>query len=211
MSFAKDSNVASHESPSGGTRWLRFAATILGTGAIAAAMVALTAQGVLAASFSISGTPFVVTADSLDGTGFEQFATLDTMPENSPNAGDTGGQVVVVVSAIQSAKLTNLCQSISLGGAFLKITAGNAGTPVSATTLVVDSDQISGEASFSNIAIGQDASTLTEVPNVTGNLGVFGQQADTVSIKNLRQNNFATTAAVFTLPHLNISFTDTGC
>jgi hypothetical protein len=27
----------------------------------------------------------------------------------------------------------------------------------------------------------------------------------------VRQNNFATTAGQFTLPHLHISFSDTGC
>jgi Family of unknown function (DUF6230) len=195
----------------GRTRWLRFGATLMLTGVAAATLVVLTAQGVLAASFSISGTPFVVTATALDGTGFEQFATLDTMPENSPNAGDTGGQIVVIVSAIHEAQLTNLCQSVSLGGAFLKITAGDAGTRVTATTLVTDSDQISGNGSFTNIEIGNDASTLTQVPGVTGNLGVFSQQADTVHIDNVRQNNFATTAAVFKLPNLHIAFSDTGC
>lgn len=196
----------------GRTRWLRFAVAFIGTGAIAAALVTLTAEGVLAASFSISGTPFVVTADELNGTGFEQFAALDNMPENSPNAGDTGGQILVVVSAIKEAKLTNLCQSIELPGTFLKITAGDAGTPVSATTLVVDSDQITGgEATFTNISIGQDSSTLDKVPGVAGPLGVFGQQADSVRITNLRQNNFATTAGTFTLPNLHISFSDTGC
>jgi hypothetical protein len=195
----------------GRTHWLRFLGTMGATGAVAALLVGLTAQGVLAADFSISGLPFTVTATNLDGTGFEQFATLDTMPDNSPNAGNTGGQIVVVVSAIQSAQLTNLCQSINLGGAFLKITAGDNGTPVSATTLVVDSDQISGDASFQNIAIGQDASTLNKVTGVTGNIGVFGQQADHVTIQNLRQDNFATTAASFTLPHLSITFSDTGC
>jgi len=194
-----------------GTRWLRFGITMLATGVAAVALVGLTAEGVLAASFSISGTPFTVTSTQLQGTGFEQFAALDNMPDNSPNAGDTGGQIVVVVSAIKNATLTNLCQSISLGGTNLKITAGDAGTPVSATTLVVDSDQISGNASFTNISIGQDSSTLTEVPGVTGPLGVFGQQADTVKITDLRQNNFATTAGTFTLPHLKIVFSDTGC
>lgn len=212
MSFEEGTNEApTQETRRGHTRWLRFAATFVGTGAVAATLVALTAQGVLAAEFSISGLPFTVTASQLDGTGFEQFATLDQMPDNSPNTGDTGGQVVVVVSVVGSGKLTNLCQSISLGGAFLKITAGDGGTPVTAKNLVVDSDAISGDASFKNIAIGQDASTLTKVPGIHGNIGIFSQQADTVQIKNLRQNNFATTAAMFTLPNLKIAFTDSGC
>jgi hypothetical protein len=195
----------------GKTRWRRFAVMFGASGAVAAVMVALTAQGVIAAQFSLSGMPFTVTADRLDGTGFEQYATLDEMAPDSPNAGDTGGQLVLVVSAINSAKLTNLCQSIDLGGEFLKITAGDRGTPVSAKTLIVDSDQLSGNADFNKINIGQDASTLNEVPGATGNLGVFGQQADTVTITNLRQQNYATTAATFTLPNLHLSFTSTGC
>ncbi|MEO3777414.1 DUF6230 family protein [Micromonospora sp. B11E3] len=180
-------------------------------GAGAAAMVMLTAQGVLGAQFAIPGMPFVVTADELSGTGFEQFATIDHMIEDSPNQGDTGGQVVVIVSAIDQAELTNLCQSISLGGMHMKLTAGGNRRPVSARTLVVDSDEISGNASFRSIDIGQDASTLDKVPGVRGNPGVFGQQADTVVITGLRQNNYATTAAVFTLPNLRMRFASDGC
>ena len=195
----------------GGIRWKRFAGMLSITGALAAGLVVLTAEGVLAAQFSISGMPFVVTADRLDGTGFEQYATIDHMIEDSPNEGDTGGQVVVIVSAIDSAKLTNLCQSVSLGGKFLKITAGNGKDPVSAKTLIVDSDLISGDATFNKINIGQDSSTLDQVPGVRGGEGVFGQQADTVQIINLRQNNYATTAATFKLPHLRMTFTDDGC
>ena len=49
------------------------------------------------------------------------------------------------------------------------------------------------------------------MPGVKGGEGVFGQQADTVQIVNLRQNNYATTAATFKLPHLRMTFTDDGC
>jgi hypothetical protein len=195
----------------GRTRWRRFAAMMTATGALGAAMLMLTAQGVLAAQFSISGMPFVVTADRLEGQGFAQFATMDYMAEGSPNAGDTGGQVVVIVSAIDRAELTNLCQSINLGGMYMKLTAGSATRPVKARTLVVDSDIISGNAEFRRIDIGQDASTLDRVPGVTGHIGVFGQQAEHVVITNLRQNNYATTAATFSLPNLHMSFSSTGC
>ncbi|NJC68503.1 cholesterol esterase [Planosporangium thailandense] len=197
--------------PHGKVRWRRFTAMMVAAGAVAGTLVALTAQGVLAAQFSLSGMPFTVTATRLDGTGFEQFATLDHMAPGSPNEGSTGGQLVLVVSAIDRATLTNLCQSIDLGGEHLKITAGTGNTPVTARTMVVDSDLITGDASFDHIDIGQDASTLKAVPGVTGNIGVFGQQARTVTIKNLRQNNFATTAAQFTLPGLHLSFTSDGC
>jgi hypothetical protein len=203
--------AAPPEQPRSGVRWRRFAATLGVAGLGTAGMMVLTAQGVLGAQFAISGMPFTVTADKLTGTGFEQFATLDQMIPDSPNQGDTGGQVVVIVSAIDKAELTNLCQSISLGGTNLKITAGGNGKPVSARTLVVDGDEVAGNASFKNINVGQDASTVDQVPGVAGNPGVFAQQADTVTITNLRQNNYATTAAVFTLPNLHMSFSSDGC
>ncbi|GAA1945369.1 DUF6230 family protein [Kitasatospora viridis] len=174
-------------------------------------LMAMTAQGVLGAQFAISGMAFTVTADHLHGDGFEQFGDMDNMIPNSPNQGNTGGQVLVAVSAIKQGWLTNLCQSVNLGGTNLKITAGDAGTPVTANGLTTDSDLLSGDASFKNIQIGGDASTFNEVPGVQGNQGVFGQQADTVDILNLRQDNYATTAAKFNLPHLRLSFSDTGC
>jgi hypothetical protein len=56
--------------PTGGrVRWKRFAGMLTVTGALAAGMVALTAQGVLASQFSISGMPFTVTADSSRAPG----------------------------------------------------------------------------------------------------------------------------------------------
>jgi len=201
----------------GGVQWRRFAVMLGLTGAATAGLIALTATGVLAANFSISGMPFVVAASELNGQGFEQFATLDTTREGNPNLADEGGQKVLIVSAINSATLTNLCQSVSLGGAYMKITAGDNGTPVSAKALVVDSDQINGNADFTNIEVGGDAGTYDKVKNpntgqqVTGPDYVFGQQADAVQIKNLWQNNYSTTAAKFTLPHLRMSFSTTGC
>ena len=171
----------------------------------------LTAQGVLAAQFAISGIPFTVTSGHLDGTGFEQFGFIDNMPAGSPNAGDTGGQVFVVVSVIGTAQLSDLCQSINLGGTNLKITAGGGSSKVNATTLVADSVDVSGNFVFKNINIGQDASTFTAVPGVVGPIGDFGQQADTVTIDGLHQVNFATTAAAFTLPNLHLFFDANGC
>jgi len=206
-----------HVPAAGGVRWKRFGGMLALTGAVTAGLVALTASGVLAANFSISGMPFTVTATNLHGDGFEQYATLDSMIDNSPNAGDTGGQMVLIVSAINQAQLTNLCQSVSLGGVNLKITAGDNGNKVQARALVVDSDLISGDADFQNINVGQDASTFNKVTDpatgktIKGGEGVFGQQADTVDINNLRQNNYATTAARFTLPHLRMAFTADGC
>ena len=217
--MAPSSDVPSHdteppaaETPTrpGRTRLRRAAVMAVPAVAVTATLMVLTAQGALAAQFSISGMPFTVTADRLQGTGFEQFGGLDNMADNSPNAGNTGGQVLVVVSAIKSATLTNLCQSVDLGGINLLIKAGSGSTKVTATDLTTDSTELSGDASFGNIEIGNDASTLTKA-GVQGKKGVFSQQSDTVHINNLRQTNYATTAAVFTLPGLNLSFSDKAC
>lgn len=173
-------------------------------------LMTLTAQGVLATQFSISGMPFTITATSLHGDGFEQFGSLDHMVKNSPNQGHTGGQVLVAVTAIKSAQITNLCQSVDLGGINLVIHAGDGGTPVTAENLTTDSDMMSGDASFSNIEIGGDASEYTKA-GVPGRPGVFGQQADTVDMVNVNQHNYASTAASFKLPHLKLAFSSKGC
>ncbi|MFD5400155.1 DUF6230 family protein [Streptomyces griseorubiginosus] len=177
---------------------------------ITAGLAIMTAEGALGVQFAISGMPFTVTATELNGTGFEQFGGLDNMADNSPNAGDTGGQVLVMTSAIKNATLTKLCQSVDLGGTNLLIKAGQGTKKVEATDLTTDSTELSGDASFDHIEIGNDASTLTKA-GVKGPLGVFSQQADTVYIANLRQTNYATTAGVFKLPGLKMSFSSSGC
>ncbi|MEU9477613.1 DUF6230 family protein [Streptomyces sp. NPDC048191] len=177
---------------------------------VVAGLAVLTAQGALGVQFAISGMPFTVTATELNGTGFEQFGGLDTMADGSPNAGDTGGQELIVTSAIKNATLTKLCQSVDLGGTNLLITAGSGADKVIASDLTTDSTELSGDAAFNNIEIGNDASTLTKA-GVKGPIGVFSQQADTVHIGNLRQTNYATTAGVFKLPGLKLRFSDSGC
>ena len=48
-----------------------------------------------------------------------------------------------------------------MGPITLRSPARGVGTPVSADNLIVDADQQSGNATFHNITIGQDAGTLT--------------------------------------------------
>lgn len=196
--------VSSGISLRGHTRWSRFTLLMLPALGIAALLIVLTSQSVLAVSFSLSGTPFVVTANELRGQGFEQFGVIDhskisDLPGHS-------SQIVLAENAIRTATLTNLCQSVSIFGVTMRITAGAGGAPVRGTDLVVDADQLSGNASFTHIDIGQDASTLTQVPGVQGTAGSFAMQAATVTITHLHQHAYATTAGTFTLPGFNLSF-----
>lgn len=205
-----ESGSAAGQGRRGRVRLRRAAVMAIPATAVAAGLMIATAEGALGVQFAISGMPFTVTATELNGTGFEQFGGLDNMAEDSPNAGDTGGQVLIVTSAIKNATLDHLCQSVDLGGTNLLITAGSGSDKVQATDLTTDSTELSGNASFNNIEIGNDAGTLDKA-GVQGPKGVFSQQADTVRIANLRQTNYATTAGVFKLPGLKLRFSDQGC
>jgi hypothetical protein len=187
----------------GRVRWRRFAITLVPAFALAVLLMLLSTEAVLAVSFSISGEPFTVTASLLKGYGFEQFPVVDHSVVNDlPGHRD---QVSLEATAIRSAKITNLCQSVRIGPISMVIKAGNGGTPVSATDLVVDADRFSGKkAKFTHLSQGEDASDLNQVPGVRGPAGAFALQAATVTITGLRQHAYATTAGTFTLPGFSL-------
>jgi hypothetical protein len=184
------------------TRWRRFAALAVPATIAAGGLLAGTAEGVLAASFAVSGQNFKVSAESLDAEGFAQFASTAT--------GEDGEHHPVAPAGIRSATLSNLCQSVvvptPLGDITLRITAGGA-KPITATNLVMDADQLAGDATFTDIELGRDASTLDRVPGHTGPRGRFGQQAATVHLDNLKVRAWKTTAGTFTLTGMRLSTT----
>jgi hypothetical protein len=189
---------SSKQQSQGKVRWRRFAIVAVPAIAVAGILVGLTAEGAIASSFSVSGQEYTVTATKLYGTGFVQFGT--ELPQG-------GKELPVIESGINSAQLTDLCQGVTVGPLTIRLTAGNAGTPVSASNLIVDaSSQTGSQAVFHNIVIGQDASTLNEDPGTTGGGGAFGEQADSITIDNLVQNTWLTTAGTFTLPNLSLGF-----
>ncbi len=201
--MASSDNVTPIRPGYGRVRWRRFGLIMLPAAAVAAAMIGLTTQGAIASSFAVSGQQFVVTATKLNGTGFEQYGTIHRNVD--------GRDVPVAVSVIRSATLSHLCQSVTIFGHTLRITAGGGGTPVTASNLVVDATDLSGNATFSNISVGQDASTLTQVPGTAGQAGGFGQQADSVTITRVRQVAWGTTVGTFTLPGFHLKVGGSAC
>jgi hypothetical protein len=196
-------SVQNNNKQAGRVKWRRFAYVAVPAGAIAAILIGLTAKGAIASSISVSGEEYMVTANQLNGTGFVQFG-------NELNSDQGGGKTAaepVVESGINSATLASLCQSVKVGPMTMRLTAGTGSTPVSVSNLVVDTTSQSGtSATFHNIAIGQDASTLDKDGSEAGAAGGFGQQADSIQITNLVQDTWLTTAGTFTLPALHISF-----
>ena len=182
----------------GRVKWRRFALVAVPAVIVAGALIGLTAEGAIASSISVSGEQYLITASKLTGTGFEQFGG---------QVAGTSGTQPVIISAIHSATLTNLCQSVSIGPITLHLTAGGGGTPVTAQNLVVDaSGQTGSQAVFHNISIGLDSGTLNEDPGADGASGGFGQQADSMEIDHLVQHTWLTTAGTFTLPDLSLGF-----
>ncbi|MGW0835615.1 DUF6230 family protein [Streptomyces prunicolor] len=201
----------------GGTRWKRFAVVMVPSVAATACIGVALAQGALAASFSVSGQSFKVTADSLEGKGFAQYGALDS------GYTLTGGSALhpVAVSSFKSAKITNMCQSVVtpnipvFGSVSLVLRAGGSGTPVEADNLYIDVEDLSADAVFHNIDIGVAAgNTGTDKggqgPGMKGgkeaaNPYGFAQQAESVELTKVQQTAWATTAGTFKLSGLKMS------
>ncbi len=184
----------------GRTNWRRFAVAAVVPAAAATALVVGMANGAFAASFAISGQSFKISADKLEGNGFAQYGGSEQKVD--------GSGVPVAISGISSAKLYNLCQSVKTPGLPISLTirAGrDEAKPAAATNLLIGVSELSGDAEFTDINIGQDASTLgLGGKDAHGAKGAFGQEAKSVTITGLKQTAVSTTAGTFTLSGLNL-------
>ncbi|WP_282794220.1 DUF6230 family protein [Streptomyces sp. CC224B] len=192
----------------GGTRWKRFAVVMVPSVAASAAIGVALSQGALAASFSVSGQQFKVTAKQLDGTGFVQYGALDE---------GAGKDRPVAVVGMDEAHIRNLCQSVVVpiplfGNVSMKLTAGGKGSPrVYAKRLYIDADDLRANAEFTNIDIGVSVDRTTKGPGP--NPGdkkkyrpdSFAQQAEKVRFTDVKQRAWATTAGTFKLSGLHMS------
>ncbi|OIJ67695.1 DUF6230 family protein [Streptomyces mangrovisoli] len=194
----------------GGTRWKRFAVVMVPSVAATAAIGVALAQGALAASFSVSGQSFKVSADKLEGTGFEQYGAIDT---GYALDGSSAIQPVAV-SAFKSAKIYNMCQSvvtpnIPVFGKVSLILKAGADKPVEADNIYIDVADLNADATFTNIDIGVAAKDAAKGPGIhTGdktNPYGFSQQADSATLTNVQQTAWATTAQTFKLSGLHMS------
>ncbi|WP_333769181.1 DUF6230 family protein [Streptomyces sp. IBSBF 2435] len=189
----------------GGTRWRRFAVVMVPSVAATAAIGVALAQGALAASFSVSGQQFKVTAETLHGEGFEQYGALDVPSGKGP--------VPVAVSAFTDATITGLCQSVviptPIGDVTLKLKAGtNPKNPVVAHNLYIDLDQLDADATFNHINIGVAAGSTTYGPGIdnkkTTDPGSFAQEAESADLVNVHQTAWGTSAGTFKLAGLSL-------
>ncbi|RDG32810.1 DUF6230 family protein [Streptomyces corynorhini] len=195
----------------GGTRWKRFAVVMVPSVAATAAIGVALAQGALAASFSVSGQSFKVSADQLVGYDFIQYGSIDAGTDLKGNK--TANPVAV--SGFSRATITNMCQSVVtpdvplFGNISLELRAGtNAKKPVTATNIYIDVAQLEADAEFENIDIGVAAGDKTNKtginPGDQANPYGFAQRADKATLSKVEQTAWATTAGTFKLSNLSL-------
>lgn len=199
----------------GGTKWKRFALVMVPTVGIAGAMTVMMANGVLAASFAVSGQQFKVSADSLDGHTFVQSGDVIPTADGKVHA--------VAVAGIKTASIKNMCQSVNvpvpvLGNLTIVLKAGGS-SDVSATSLVLDTNQVdSTQADFEGVNIGASAADVDAATKIPGwqkhgldgkaaayGAGDFAQVVDHAVLNNVKQTAYSTTAGTMSLPGLSIS------
>jgi hypothetical protein len=191
----------------GRTNWRRFAVAVGVPTAVAAGLVVALQTGALAANFVVSGAQFKLSAATLEGDGFTQYsgAVVDA----------SGKATGAAMSGIKEATLTSLCQSVTqttpIGTFTLQIKAAtdvadsaDDDKKVQASNLLIGMSELGGDATFTNIEIGNDASTLTKAGSAKGAAGGFGQQADHVTIHNLKQQAYSTSASTFKLTGMSL-------
>ena len=173
------STLAQNPTPVGRTRWRRFGLAAAGGFGAVAVIAWLAASGALALSFAFSGIPFTLTADSLTGTGFVQYAFPDRLASNAAETLLEGkaGRVAEVGRAVNNTETIGgttyasdtvtqfrtatigglnqvICAPTPLGNA-IRVTLSGAGN-TEATNLVIQSPALAADsATFNQIIIGE--------------------------------------------------------
>ncbi|MFF8609130.1 DUF6230 family protein [Streptomyces sp. NPDC015346] len=184
----------------GRTSWKRTAVigvpAVLVVGVMASAM----AEGALAASFAVSGTSFQVASGKLTSQGLASYVHTD-------RSADGRGHPVALLG-IGNARLSDICQAAEVdtpvGKVVFKLTAGGEAGEVTARNLVIDGEDLSGDARFGTAQIGRDASTLDEVPGVRGPRGKFGLQAGDIEVVGVRSHAWSATGGDFRLKGMKL-------
>ncbi|MGW0808533.1 DUF6230 family protein [Nonomuraea sp. NPDC002799] len=185
----------------GRVRWKRFGLILVPVAVMTSLLVGATAQGVIGATFVVSGSSFKLFAAELRGQGFSLASDVDRTRKDR--------LIPVIVAGIRRAAITELCSSAlvktPVGTITIRLTGGRGGNEVIIDDLVIDVAVGQTAASIRDLELGRDASTLDEVPGGRGPAGTFGGQARAVTLHNVRLGAWAVTAATFSLPDLGLN------
>ncbi|MFJ3175026.1 DUF6230 family protein [Streptomyces roseus] len=185
----------------GRVRWRKSAAVAVPAVLAVGAMAVVMAQGALAASFAVSGTAFQVSSSKLSSKGLGSYVQTDRSVDGKGHP--------VALLGIGEATLADICQAAEvqtpLGTVVFKLTAGGAAGEVTASNLVIDGEDLDGDATFGTAQIGRDASTLDRVDGVRGEPGKFGLQAGDIEVVGVRSHAWSATGGNFRLKGMRLS------
>ncbi|MFF4295834.1 DUF6230 family protein [Streptomyces vinaceus] len=185
----------------GRVRWRKSAAVAVPAVLAVGAMSVVMAQGALAASFAVSGTSFQVSSSKLSSKGLASYVQTDRSVDGKGHP--------VALLGIGEATLTDICQSAEvgtpLGTVVFKLTAGGPAGEVTASNLVIDGEDLDGDATFGTAQIGRDASTLDRVDGVKGEPGKFGLQAGDIEVVGVKSHAWSATGGNFRLKGMRVS------
>uniref|UniRef100_A0AAU2JJ73 DUF6230 family protein n=1 Tax=Streptomyces sp. NBC_00049 TaxID=2903617 RepID=A0AAU2JJ73_9ACTN len=193
----------------GRVHWKKTAAVAMPAVVAVGAMAMIMAQGALAASFAVSGTSFQVSSSKLSSKGLASYVHTDRSVDGKGHP--------VALLGIGEATLTDICQAAEvrtpLGTVVFKLTAGGPSGEVTASNLVIDGEDLDGDATFGTAQIGRDASTLDEVDGVRGEPGKFGLQAGDIEVVGVKSHAWSATGGNFRLKgmELDVSLDGTKC
>ncbi|MFJ3882654.1 DUF6230 family protein [Streptomyces sp. NPDC090077] len=180
--------------------WRKSALVALPAAALVGVLGVVTAQGALAASFAVSGTSFQVSSSKLSSKGLASYVHTDRSVDG------TGHPVALL--GIGEAVLSDICQSAEVntpvGKVVFKLTAGGPAGEVTASNLVIDGEDLQGDATFGTAQIGRDASTLDQVEGVRGEPGKFGLQAGNIEVAGVRSHAWSATGGNFRLKGMKL-------
>ncbi|MER6995723.1 DUF6230 family protein [Streptomyces sp. NPDC000410] len=163
-------------------------------------MAGVMAEGALAASFAVSGTNFQVASGKLSSQGLASYVQTDRSVDGKGHP--------VALLGIGEARLSDICQAAEVdtpvGKVVFKLTAGGKAGEVTASNLIIDGEDLVGDARFGTAQIGRDASTLDSVDGVKGPAGKFGLQAGDIEVVGVRSHAWSATGGNFRLKGLRV-------
>ncbi|MDJ1131324.1 DUF6230 family protein [Streptomyces iconiensis] len=187
--------------PEGRTAWKKSAVVALPAVLAVGALASVMAEGALAASFAVSGTSFQVSSGKLSSKGLASHVNVDRSVDGKGHP--------VALLGLDRAELDSICQSARvptpLGTVVFKLQAGGDAGKVTASNLVIDTEDLVGDARFGTAEIGRDASRLDAVPGVKGERGKFGLQAGDISVAGVKSKAWSATGGNFRLRGLKLN------
>ncbi|MFD3585486.1 DUF6230 family protein [Streptomyces sp. NPDC058683] len=192
----------------GRTRWRLFAVVLVPSVAACATVGIGMAEGVLAASFFISGQKFQVTADSLTARGVSLYSMIDVTRKHE--------LVPVVVTGFRHAKVSGLCEAITvdvpvLGTQTLRLTSGDHQLAEASDLFLDATAEGASDANFTGLDIGVAQGAVSKGPVRSGdrdsrffNPDGIALQSTSVTLTDVRVNTLALSAGTFNVPGLRV-------